>query len=499
MRVRALLVSASALSPRPTRFLARLRRLPFPPLLAHRVEQAAAATRARPVEPVAVLERLLDLSQRAADDSAALAEICAATAQRLAASAVAVVVDDDRTLALQGRAWPALPQMARQVLASGAAVAAEPTREPYERAEPIRFGGDVIGVLACRWLAGSTIDVEGTGVFLRAAAMSVAAHARALLDRPAVPPPSTWADLIGDSPQAVALREAASRAARSPFPVLIEGESGCGKELVARAIHRLSTRRDRKFCALNCAALTDELVESELFGHARGAFTGAAGERAGLFEEGDGGTVFLDEVGELSARAQAKLLRVLQEGEVRRVGENLPRRVDVRIVAATNRRIEEEVRAERFRADLRFRLDVVRIVVPPLRERTSDIPLLAARFWEDASTRVGSRATLSGDALAALARYDWPGNVRELQNVIAWIAVHAPRRGRVGASALPQHVARATVPVHCTFEAAREEFERRFVRAALASANGQRTRAAESLGVTRQGLAKMMRRLGIET
>jgi transcriptional regulator with GAF, ATPase, and Fis domain len=296
----------------------------------------------------------------------------------------------------------------------------------------------------------------------------------------------------------VALRDAVARAARAPFPVLIEGESGSGKELVARAIHRLGPRRDRRFSAVNCAALTEDLLEAELFGHARGAFTGAAAERAGIFEEADGGTVFLDEVGELSPRAQAKLLRVLQEGEVRRVGENLPRRVDVRIVAATNRRLEEEVSAGRFRADLRFRLDVVRLSVPPLRDRVADIALLATHFWSDASQRVGSQATLSGEALAALSRYDWPGNVRELQNVIAWMAVHSPRRGRIGVVGLPEHIARSRSSPAATLDAAREEFERCFIRAALATAQGRRARAADALGVTRQGLSKMMRRLRIE-
>jgi DNA-binding NtrC family response regulator len=498
-RVRAqLLLAAIDPSGRSARYLARLRRLPLPPLLAHRVQQAATAPAPASLEPVAVLERLLDLSHRAADDGAAIAGICAAAAERLGASGVAVYAGDERALAVHGRGWPSMPQPARLVLAHGAPSGADPAREPQECGEPVRFGGAVIAVLVCRWPAGAVVDRDGAAMFLRAAALSVAPHARAVLDHPPAPPPSAWGDLIGESAAAATLRESVSRAARAPFPVLIEGESGCGKELVARAVHRLGSRRDRRFCALNCAALTDDLVETELFGHARGAFTGAAGERAGLFEEADGGTMFLDEVGELSGRAQAKLLRVLQEGEVRRVGENLPRRVDVRVVAATNRQLEDEVQAGRFRSDLRFRLDVVRIAVPPLRERTADIPLLAAHFWQDASARVGSRATLSGDALAALARYDWPGNVRELQNVIAWIAVHSPRRGRVGPSALPQHVAQATVPAHRTFEAAREEFERRFVRAALAGANGQRTRAAEALGVTRQGLAKMIRRLGLD-
>jgi two-component system response regulator HydG len=303
---------------------------------------------------------------------------------------------------------------------------------------------------------------------------------------------------LGESDPARALRESIAKAARAPYPVLIQGESGSGKELVARAIHRLGPRRDRRFCALNCAALSDELIEAELFGHTRGAFTGAVGERAGLFEDADGGTLFLDEIGELSARAQAKLLRVLQDGEVRRVGESLSRRVDVRIIAATNRRLEQEAAAGRFRSDLRFRLDVVRIEVPPLRERASDVPLLASRFWHEAAGRVGSKATLAPDAVAALARYEWPGNVRELQNVIAWVAVQSPRRGRIGPSALPAHVAQASTPLDTTFEAARQEFERRFVKAALAAADGQRARAAQALGMTRQGLSKMMRRLGIE-
>jgi two-component system response regulator HydG len=288
------------------------------------------------------------------------------------------------------------------------------------------------------------------------------------------------------------------RAARAPFPVLIVGESGSGKELVARAIHRLSPRRERRLCAVNCAALSEELLEAELFGHARGAFTGAIGERAGLFEEADGGTLFLDEVGELSPRAQAKLLRVLQDGEVRRVGENMPRRVDARVIAATNRHLDQDAEAGRFRSDLRFRLDVLRIEVPPLRDRPTDIPDLVAHFWEEAARRVGSRASLSPDTVTALTRFEWPGNVRQLQNVIASLAVHAPRRGRVTPALLPAHVARTAVPAGATFDAAREEFERRFVSAALARAGGQRARAARALGVTRQGLAKMLRRLGIE-
>ena len=190
------------------------------------------------------------------------------------------------------------------------------------------------------------------------------------------------------------VRKAIARAANAPFTVLIEGESGSGKELVARAIHRAGCRRDRAFCALNCAAMPEDLVDAELFGHAKGAFTGAAIERVGLFESADGGTVFLDEVGELSARAQAKVLRVLQEGEVRRIGENFARPFDTRLVAATNRPLRTEVDAGRFRQDLLYRLDVIRISVPPLRERIEDIPLLAARFWRSSAERIGSKAVL---------------------------------------------------------------------------------------------------------
>ncbi len=281
--------------------------------------------------------------------------------------------------------------------------------------------------------------------------------------------------------------------------MLIEGESGSGKELVAKAIHARGPRRARRFCAVNCAALSEDLLEAELFGHARGAYTGAVVERHGLFEEADQGTLFLDEVGELSARAQAKLLRVLQEGEVRRVGENMPRRVDARVVAATNRSLEEDARTGRFRVDLRFRLDVIRVAIPPLRERPDDVPWLAERLWNDAAGRVGTRATLGDDVIAALSRYDWPGNVRELQNVIASLAVHAPRRGRLPASLLPAHIAREALRASESFDQARLEFERRFIRVALAQAGDRQTAAAERLGLTRQGLAKIIRRLGIES
>jgi transcriptional regulator with PAS, ATPase and Fis domain len=201
-------------------------------------------------------------------------------------------------------------------------------------------------------------------------------------------------------------------------------------------------------------------------------------------------------VGELSARAQAKLLRVLQESEIRRIGENFTRPIDARLIAATNRSLGIEAQAGRFRQDLLYRLDVIRIAVPPLRDRIEDIPLLAGRFWREAVDRMGSKAVLGQAALAALARYDWPGNVRELQNVMASLAVSGPPRGVVPASAMPAAIAGALkLDARETLDAARRRFEERFVRAALARAAGHRGQTASSLGVSRQGLAKMMQRL----
>jgi DNA-binding NtrC family response regulator/tetratricopeptide (TPR) repeat protein len=452
--------------------------------------------------PFAQLETLLEMSHDAPDERAAVDRISTHVCTELRASTTLVSAStaDHRVVTLVGKPWHGDMSVCAQALGSGRSVPPDPGRQPPQAAEPIRYGGIVIAALACRWTAGTSVSASATADVLRAAALAAAASVHALLEEPApsTMPPSGSRELLGESGPALALREAITRAARAPFSVLIEGESGSGKELVAHAIHRLSARRDRRWCAVNCAAIADDLLEAELFGHARGAFTGATGERAGLFEEADGGTLFLDEVGDLSPRAQAKLLRVLQDGEVRRVGENLPRRVDVRVVAATNHRLDEDAAAGRFRADLRFRLDVVRIVVPPLRDRIADIPLLAMHFWRSAAGQVDSCATLAPETLSALARYDWPGNVRELQNVIAWMAVHSPRRGRVGPSALPARLAQATAPSSGTFEVAREEFERRFIRAALARAGGQRSRAADALGVSRQGLAKMLRRLNIE-
>ena len=334
-----------------------------------------------------------------------------------------------------------------------------------------------------------------TVLSVAAAAAAAVVSAAGARRRRAGPPIAC--DLRGVTPAIGEVRQAIERAAAAPFSVLIAGESGSGKELVARAIHRAGPRRDRPFCTLNCAALPDDLVEAELFGHARGAFTGAIADRAGVFEEAHGGTLFLDEIGELSPRAQAKLLRVIQDGELRRVGENASRRVDVRIVSATNRDLSAEVAAGRFRLDLLYRLDVIRIAMPPLRDRRDDIPVLAEHLWREAASRVGSRATLGAATVAALARYDWPGNVRELQNVLAALAVRSPKRGVVPPTALPRQFGIVQSAEAWRLDQARRTFEEQFVRAALVRSGGRRGRAAAELGVTRQGLTKLMSRLGI--
>ena len=295
------------------------------------------------------------------------------------------------------------------------------------------------------------------------------------------------------------LRRAIERAAAAPFAVLIEGESGSGKELVARAIHRSGPRRDRAFCTLNCAALPDDLVEAELFGHARGAFTGAVADRAGVFEEAHGGTLFLDEIGELSPRAQAKVLRVIQEGELRRVGENVSRRVDVRIVSATNRDLRQEVAAGRFRLDLLYRLDVVRITRAAAARsarghRGAGRALLARRDRARRQPRDAAAATM-----AALARYDWPGNVRELQNVLAALAVRSPEARRRAADRAAAAVRRASVRGRLA-PGRGAAHVRRTLRPRGARADRRPSgRAAAELGVTRQGLTKLMTRLGISS
>jgi transcriptional regulator with PAS, ATPase and Fis domain len=387
--------------------------------------------------------------------------------------------------------------LAQRAIAAAALINPHRIDDRLEAAVPVRYGGSTIGAIAVRWTIGTSRDLSGAGASLTVAASAAAPALASALARRRAQGAEEPTHILGVSGQAADLRRTIGRASGAPFSVLIEGESGSGKELVARAIHRGSPRRTRAFCTLNCAALPDDLVESELFGHARGAFTGAVADRPGVFEEASGGTLFLDEVGELSPRAQAKILRVIQEGELRRVGENIARRVDLRIVSATNRDLRAEVHAGRFRLDLLYRLDVIRLAVAPLRERREDIAVLAEHIWAEAARRVGSQATLAAATVAALARYDWPGNVRELQNVLAALAVRTGKRGVVPPSALPAQFEAVRPAEAWRLDAARRTFEERFVRAALVRSGGRRAQAASELGVTRQGLTKLMTRLGI--
>ena len=385
-----------------------------------------------------------------------------------------------------------------RALEAGIVIGPEFVESGHEVAAPVRLGSRLVGAIAARWPADRTPPTGFEAVLAVACAIS-APRVESMLHARAQAAQATTAipELVGVSAAILDVRSAVTRAAAAPFSVLVEGESGVGKELVARALHQLSPRRDRRFCDVNCAAVPDELFEAELFGHVRGAFTGAVADRAGLVEEADGGTLFLDEVADLSLRAQAKLLRVVQQHEVRRVGETFTRKVDVRFVSAANRDLRVEAEQRRFRQDLLYRLDVIRVRIPALRERPEDIPLLARHFWATAAPRVDTRATLSHEVLAALARYHWPGNVRELQNVIAALAVDAPVRGHVRASALPAAIAGVQPNGARRLSEARLQWEKRFVELALARAGGNRSRAARDLGLTRQGLLKVFTRLGL--
>jgi len=460
--------------------------------------ESQRATAANPL--VDDLVAIVHACQAADDEVTVLTEVCRRVRDRLRAAAVACVLvarAERRVIASDGARMDGA--IAETVAAAGITIAPYLASDRIEAAAPVQYGGVTLGAICARWTVGSTSDRSRASGVLTAAAAAIAPIVSVASTRLNQPVISRANDVLGVAASIVELRQAIERAAAAPFSVLIEGESGSGKELVARAIHRSGVRRDRAFCTLNCAALPDDLVEAELFGHARGSFTGAIADRPGVFEEAHGGTLLLDEVGELSPRAQAKVLRVIQEGELRRVGENVSRRVDVRLLAATNRDLREEVARGRFRLDLLYRIDVIRIVVPPLRDRREDIALLAEQFWRDATMRVGSRATLGAATLAALARYDWPGNVRELQNVLASLAVRCGKRGVVPPTALPPAFGEAQPGDGWRLDAARRSFEERFVRAALVRSGGHRARAAAELGVTRQGLAKLMTRLGIES
>jgi DNA-binding NtrC family response regulator len=318
--------------------------------------------------------------------------------------------------------------------------------------------------------------------------------------------------LLGNSRAMQQVRAMIEKVADTDATVLIRGESGTGKELVARELHERSTTRNTgAFVAVNCAALPTELIESELFGHEKGAFTGAAARRKGKFEQANGGTLFLDEIGDMSANVQAKLLRALEERRIERLGgdESIP--VDVRIISATHRALEEEIENGNFRADLFYRLRVVTIDIAPLRERQEDVPLLAAAFARQAAERHGiTERPISRETMRQLLDYDWPGNVRELKNVIERAAIMSEgdelNAIDLGEQPAPKTVIAANevsangnlaVPYTSDFRDDRREFERRYIARCLEESGGNVTRAASVLGMHRQSLQHKLRELGL--
>ncbi|MEO0326215.1 MAG: sigma 54-interacting transcriptional regulator [Myxococcota bacterium] len=313
--------------------------------------------------------------------------------------------------------------------------------------------------------------------------------------------------IIGSSAPMRDLYRMLERIRGSAATVLITGENGTGKELVAKSIHAMSQRADQRFVATNCSAFNDNLLESELFGHRRGSFTGAVNDKPGLFRVADEGTFFLDEVGDMSPALQVKLLRVLQEGVFLPVGDTQTRRVDVRIIAATNRDLQTMVREGSFREDLYYRLHVVHLKVPPLRERKDDIPLLVAFFMDRLAKREGVTKTLAQSAMDRLMQHRWPGNVRELENEIERVWVLSGTETLIG----PEHLSPAVagggsprrpsrlpaepaseveLPEGATLPEAIESLERRMIRAGLEQAHGNKTRAAEALGISRRNLIR---------
>jgi two-component system, NtrC family, nitrogen regulation response regulator NtrX len=312
------------------------------------------------------------------------------------------------------------------------------------------------------------------------------------------------AEIIGDSDPMRALREQIATAAPTSGRVLIHGENGSGKELVARAIHALSARAGRPFVEVNCAAIPEELIESELFGHERGAFTGALTRRRGKFETADGGTLFLDEIGDMSVKTQAKVLRALEEQVVERVGGREPLKVDVRVIAASNRDLPSLIATGAFREDLFYRLNVIPIDVPPLRARKEDVPALVEHFIRVFCASNGKRLkTVAPGALTYFMTYDWPGNVRELRNMVERLVIMVPGDA-IGSEDLPpplraKREAPAATPLAegKPLKEARDAFERAYIMAELRAQDWNMTRTAERLGIERSHLYRKIRGYGI--
>jgi DNA-binding NtrC family response regulator len=314
-------------------------------------------------------------------------------------------------------------------------------------------------------------------------------------------------EIIGDSPRIAEVSQAIQRVAPTDSTVLLQGESGTGKELFARAIHQLSTRRNRPFVAINCAAIPDTLIENELFGHERGAFTGASARQIGKFEMADGGTIFLDEIGELAPAVQSKVLRVLQERRFERIGGSITLDVDVRIVCATNRNLQDEVKNGRFRDDLFFRVNVFPITLPPLRSRKEDLDALSAFFLQRFARELGKPdLKLSADARAALREYDWPGNIRELENCLERAAILCdrstiePRDLGIAAPGNHDELVRDALDLSGTLSDATERATRTIERLKLVDAlrrTNSRTEAAELLGIAPRTLAAKLKEHGL--
>lgn len=314
------------------------------------------------------------------------------------------------------------------------------------------------------------------------------------------------ARIVGRSPAMISLFNEIARVSPTQTTVLIIGESGTGKELIARAIHENSPKANGAFVAINCGAITETLLEAELFGHVKGSFTGANTDRIGLFEMANQGTLFLDEIGETSLAMQVKLLRVLQEREIRRVGSIKPIKVDVRVIAATNRDLETEVKDNRFREDLFYRLSVVTLKVPSLRERQTDISLLANKFLAKYATNLKKQMSWSNAALTALTAYNWPGNVRELENVVEATALNA-RDNIIEITDLPVKISSITsaLPKRSQSEISNlfadlptlDELEKRYLLHVLSIVKHNRSRAAEVMGIDRRTLYRMAERFSI--
>lgn len=311
--------------------------------------------------------------------------------------------------------------------------------------------------------------------------------------------------IVGKNPAMLELYEQIGRIGDIKTTVMILGESGTGKELIARAVHQSGSRRSKPFVAVNCGAIPENLLESELFGHTKGAFTGATGEKAGLFEQANGGTLFLDEIGEMPTPLQVKLLRVLQEGEVRRVGATLSKIVDVRVISATSRNLQNEISAGRFREDLYFRLNVFMLRMPPLRERVDDIPQLVTHFVRDCSARIGREPApqVSPGAMRLLMAYQWPGNVRELENVIERGLVLCDGMQLLEDCLPPQVAGQAaskTPPIgeNLSIKQAERAMEIQLIQRALEKTGGNRTQAAKVLEISHRALLYKLKEYGLE-